>query len=444
MMKKYEKYKESGIEWIGKIPNSWHVSNIKFIAKVFGRIGYRGYTVDDLVEKGEGAISLSPSNIQNQLFDLTKRTYISWDKYEESPEIKVFEGDVILVKTASVGKVAYVDSLNGEKATINPQLVVFKEVLIDSKYFYYYLISKDFQHQIDRDNYGGVVGTLTQSSINSYKILIPPLSEQTAIARYLDHQTALIDQLIQQKEKLVALLKEKRQATINEAVTKGLNPNAKMKDSGIEWLGEVPEEWEVVKLKYLVSLNSNEEISIENSFKVALENIESGTGKFIESGSGNQFEGIGNSFKKGDVLFNKLRPYLSKVYLSQQDGYSVGELLVLTPNDAITSEFLFYRLLSSAFIEIVNSSTYGAKMPRASWNFIGNLLIPVPSIDEQLKIVSFIQNFDAKANNLITQTFTQISKLKEYRQSIISEAVTGKVDVREWAAGKKGNSSIKN
>lgn len=432
MIKKYEKYKESNDIWLGKIPEHWDVSSLKHFVEIINGYAFKSEDYSDDI----GVPIIRIGDISS-LLDVSKAQKASPKNLDELERFIIKREDLLLAMTgATIGKTCMYET--DDISYVNQRVgIVRGKALLSQSFLKYYIDTPLFREFILLACSGSAQENISSSQVGSLRFSLPPLSEQTAIARYLDHQTAIIDQLIQQKEKLVELLKEKRQATINEAVTKGLNPNAKMKDSGIEWLGEVPEEWEVVKLKYLVSLNSNEEISIENSFKVALENIESGTGKFIESGSGNQFEGIGNSFKKGDVLFNKLRPYLSKVYLSQQDGYSVGELLVLTPNDAITSEFLFYRLLSSAFIEIVNSSTYGAKMPRASWNFIGNLLIPVPSIDEQLKIVSFIQNFDAKANNLITQTFTQISKLKEYRQSIISEAVTGKVDVREWAAGKK-------
>ena len=117
--------KDSGVEWIGKIPKYWEINKLKNISSIYGRIGFRGYTVNDLVSEGEGAITLSPSNIEEQKLKLDKLTYISWEKYEESPEIKVYNEDIVFVKTASVGKVAYIEGLL-EKATINPQFVVFK------------------------------------------------------------------------------------------------------------------------------------------------------------------------------------------------------------------------------------------------------------------------------------------------------------------------------
>lgn len=133
-MRKYDSYKDSGIEWIGEIPSHWETKRIRHIADIFGRIGYRGYTVEDIVFDESGAISLSPSNIENQKLTLESVTRITQEKYEESPEIMVFENDVVLVKTASVGKAAIVRPLN-DLATINPQLVVFKNYRIDQTFF---------------------------------------------------------------------------------------------------------------------------------------------------------------------------------------------------------------------------------------------------------------------------------------------------------------------
>ena len=137
--KRYSKYKDSGVEWIGEIPEGWEVKKLKFVSDIFGRIGFRGYTVDDIVAQGEGAITLSPSNIIDDKFTLKKKTYLSWMKYEESPEIHVFENDILLCKTASIGKSCIVPK-HSEKMTINPQLVVLKPFKISSKFLSFALI----------------------------------------------------------------------------------------------------------------------------------------------------------------------------------------------------------------------------------------------------------------------------------------------------------------
>src|SRR5690554_7672710 len=171
------------------------------------------------------------------------------------------------------------------------------------------------------------------------------------------------------------------------------SPNAPMKDSGIEWLGEIPEHWEIKKLKYSVRLNHHREFdNIGNSdIKLALENIEGKTGSILEL-SNNSFEGIGTIFKDGDVLFGKLRPYLAKVVAPDFEGSCVNEILVLTPDTTVwNAKFLKYRMLAADFISIVDNSTYGAKMPRASWSFIRALKISRPHISAQIEIVNSIE-----------------------------------------------------
>ncbi|MBK8700570.1 MAG: restriction endonuclease subunit S [Saprospiraceae bacterium] len=403
MISKHKNYNDSGIEWIKEYPTNWDLIKFKRLAKIKNGKDQKEVSID------EGGYPILGTG----------------GEFGRSSQFIHDKPSVLLGRKGTINRPQFI-----EEPFWTVDTLFYTEIYNDVNPKFLFYLSQQIPFDLLQES--SAVPSMTQEKLNSVYVVKPSKEEQTKIAQYLDHQTAIIAQLIQQKQKLIDLLKEKRQAVINEAVTKGLNPNAKMKDSGIEWLGEVPEKWKIKKLKFLVSLNSNEEVLIETSFKVALENIESGTGQFIESNSENQFEGTGNFFKAGDVLFNKLRPYLAKVFLATQNGYSVGELLVLTPKSEITSEFLFYRLLSQAFIEMVNGSTYGSKMPRAHWNFIGNLKIPFPAAKEQIEIVKFINIFQSNVNTLIAQSTIQIEKLKEYRQSLISEAVTGKIDVRDW------------
>jgi restriction endonuclease S subunit len=197
------------------------------------------------------------------------------------------------------------------------------------------------------------------------------------------------------------------------------------KDSGVEWLGKIPDHWEVKKLKYAVKNKTIK--SMENSFKIALENIESQTTKYIET-KDIVFSEAGINFNKDDVLFGKLRPYLAKVYLAEKNGLCVSEFLVLEAKK-INNIFLKFLLVSDSFIRHVNSSTYGTKMPRASWDFIGNSLIPIPLKNEQLQIVEYIETQTTKIDKAIELQQNYISKLKEYKATLIDSVVTGKVKI---------------
>ena len=211
-------YKDSGIEWIGDVPEEWEVCRIKNVASLFGRIGFRGYTSDDLNKDGEGAITLSPSNMLPMGMDYTNVTYLSWMKYHESPEIMIQNGDILMVKTgSSYGKVSYVDNLPKE-ATINPQIlrIVAK---INSKYLGYYLQTPLFIYQVEGGVVGGTIPTISQEKINNFFVVIPPLAEQQAIADYLDKKCGEIDELITIKQQKIESLKEYKKSVIYEYVT---------------------------------------------------------------------------------------------------------------------------------------------------------------------------------------------------------------------------------
>ena len=214
------KMKDSGFEWIGEIPGHWTKSKVKYVSSIFGRIGYRGYTVEDIVSEGEGVITISPSNIKNDIFTIEgENTFLSYEKYEESPEIQIFTNDIILVKTGStIGKTSIIPS-DVPKMTINPQLVVLKELKIDNKYFYYQTVCEYFKKSFLVEQTGSTTPTISQEKINGFPILIPSRQEQLQIVEHLDSKTKEIDDLVQLEQKKIDLLKEYRQSLISEVVT---------------------------------------------------------------------------------------------------------------------------------------------------------------------------------------------------------------------------------
>lgn len=196
------------------------------------------------------------------------------------------------------------------------------------------------------------------------------------------------------------------------------------KDSGVEWLGDIPFKWEVLPLKYVAGLLT--EKTDRREFPVALENIEGWSGRFIPSDT--EFEGEGVGFAAGDILFGKLRPYLAKVWVADQLGEAVGDFHVLHPNPGVDPRFLQYLMLNRDFISIVDGSTFGAKMPRANWDFMGMMRIPFPSISEQRAIAAFLDRETGKIDALVAEQEKLIGLLKEKRQAVISHAVTKGLD----------------
>lgn len=419
-LKKYPEYYDSEVEWLRNAPSHWEVVKSK---RIFVEASIKGFPNEVLL-----AATQTKGVIPKSLYG---NTTVTATKNFETLKL-VEKGDFVISLRSFQGGIEYAHY----RGIISPAYTILKpQEEVVHKYYRYLLKSKRYISGLTLLVTGIREGqNIDTSKFKDSYLPIPPKQEQTTIANFLDYKTEKINRFITKKKQLIELLKEQKAAIINQAVTKGINPNVPMKDSGIEWLGEIPEHWEVRKLKYSVRLNMHTEFddieSIEN--KIALENIEGKTGRILPL-SKNSFDGIGTIFKKGDVLFGKLRPYLAKVVTPNFEGSCVNELLVLTPNqNDWNSEYLKYRMLAGDFISIVDNSTYGAKMPRASWNFIGTLKISKPNKTEQSSIVRFIE----KETKLISKTITTIEKeitlVEEYKTALIAEAVTGKIDVRDF------------
>lgn len=210
---------DSGIDWLGQIPAHWELKKLKAIADIKGRIGFRGYTNSDLVERGEGAITLSPSNIINGKMSYHKCSYLSWHKYYESPEIMVENGHILFVKTgSSYGKTTFVTDLPME-ATINPQFSLIKPKGVDSYFLNFAISSQYFKLQVERGVIGSTIPTISQSAIGSMLALMPPHDEQLEISRHLNSLFIDLDSLIANCERMISLLQERKQIIINEVVT---------------------------------------------------------------------------------------------------------------------------------------------------------------------------------------------------------------------------------
>ncbi|MDA0525168.1 restriction endonuclease subunit S [Methanococcoides alaskense] len=419
-MKPYPAYKDSGIEWLGEVPEHWVVNKLGYHTQMivpmrdkptFSNIGTPWIRIEDFEGKD---ISKSKSNqlVSNEVI--------------ESMNLKVYPiGTVLCSCSCTMGSTAIVK----EPLLSNQTFIgIVPDSKLNSNYLYHLMNASS--ERLQSLGSGAIQQYLSKENFQNLRLAFPPLTEQQSIGTFLDQKTSQIGALIEKKQKQIELLKEERTAIINQAVTKGLNPDVPMKDSGIEWLGEVPEHWEIKKLKYLAN-QTREKQEAYGSLKIALENIESWTGKLVNLDSDNAFESEGIVFNEDDVLFGKLRPYLAKVYKAQEAGICVSEILVLRHSNLITSDFLYYRCLSEDFITEVNSSTYGSKMPRANWDFIANLLIPFPTCSEQNLITDLINSTIINSTRMIAKIQSQISFLQEYRTSLISEAVTGKIDVRK-------------
>lgn len=201
-----------------------------------------------------------------------------------------------------------------------------------------------------------------------------------------------------------------------------------LKESGVEWLGDIPKHWQVKKLKYLVQIRDiKQHYSLEHNY-IGLENIESWTGKYINSQEEQHIDGLANLCFAGDILFGKLRPYLAKCMISYKENLCSTEILVLKSLQLL-GKLLQYYMLSENFINDINSATYGTKMPRVSWDYLSNVKLPLPPLTEQQQIADYLDQQTAKMDQLINKAKAMVALLKEHKQSLINHVVTGKIKV---------------
>lgn len=417
----YPEYRDSGVEWLGEVPSYWSFKKAKYI---FQKKQRPLRDIDGVVTAfRDGQVTLRTN----------RRTDGFTNSLKEIGYQGVRRNDLVIHAMDGFAGAIGVSDSDGKCSPVCSVCTPRKSHSLNI-HFYGYLVRQlavtDFILCLAK----GIRERSTEFRFSEFSELIlaiPLKEEQDKIASFLDHETAKIDNLIEKQQQLIELLKEKRQAVISHAVTKGLNPDVPMKDSGVEWLEEIPNNWITMKLKFITTLKS-EKIILPHTRYVGLENISSGDGNFIVTTDITP-ESTSLFFEKDDILFGKLRPYLAKAWLATFSGVCSSEFLVLKV-EKLHPKYLNYFILSEIFIKQVDSSTYGTKMPRANWEDIGQLPIPLCSYEESKKIAMYLDKLTANLDILKEQQLQQIELLKERRTALISAAVTGKIDLRNWTA----------
>ena len=420
MIKKYKEYKLSKFKWFEHVPVNWHEGKISY----FFEIG-RGRVISELELNPDAPYPVYSSQTKND----GCLGFI--DTYD-------FD-DNILTWTTDGANAGTVFLRSGKFNCTNVCGTLKPKENVDLKYYLYYLQTMTpFYKRPDTNG-----AKIMNNEMARIYCLIPPIQEQTKIAQYLDNQISTIDQLIQQKERLIELMKEKRKAFINETVTKGLNLNAKMKDSGNEWLGNICVNWSSIKLKWISEIyaggtpSTNDEKFWTN-----------GTIPWLNSGTVNQkMITEASAFITEDAVKNSSTRWVPKNSLLMAlagQGKTKGTVAVLgfdatcnqsmaaiVPNsNKINSEFLFFWLHSN--YERIRGLAGSEQRDGLNLEIVGNIICPIPPLEEQKNIAKYLVDYELKYEYLNKEILNQIEKMKEYRQSIISEAVTGKIDVRDW------------
>lgn len=414
------KMKDCGIDWIGQVPNDWEITRLRFTAEIV-RGGSPRPIESFISDDGEGFnwVKIGDADKDNKYITHTSCKII---RSGLSKTRMVHANDLILTNSMSFGE-PYIMGIDG---CIHDGWVAFSKYKGIVKEFLYWCLLSDlcriqFEKQVD----GGVVQNLNIDKIGNTIVFLPPIDEQKKIADFLDEKCGEIDSIRSDVQREIEILNDYKKSVITEAVTKGLNPKAILKDSGIEWIGKIPEGWNVKKLKYVTKIRTEKALfSPDKDLYIGLENIVSWSNKLIET----ETEYIAAQYdvcKKGDVLFSKLRPYLAKAVISPKDAFCTGELLNFKFFEG-EKKFLWYYLLLEQFVEIVNASTYGAKMPRANADFIINQPIILPPLSEQKAIADYLDEKCSEIDATIADKQKQLETLDEYKKSLIFEYVTGK------------------
>ncbi|MEX0828261.1 MAG: restriction endonuclease subunit S [Haliea sp.] len=444
----YPDYKDTGVEWLGQIPPHWNAMPFKWL--IDRNDG--GAWGDDPTGEGDTVVLRSTDQTvdgQWRIVDPATRALSAREKLHTS----LAEGDLVVTKSSGsalhIGKTTLVTR---EVASLGCCFGNFMQRLRMRPAFlprlaWYLMNSEIARIQLDLlSNSTTGLANINGTLIGEMQVAVPPHVEQPAIVCFLDHETAKIDALIQEQQRLIELLKEKRQAVISHAVTKGLDPSVPMKDSGVEWLGEVPEHWDVMPAKFLYEfLTSGSRGWAEyysdggdiffrianltrSSIRPKLDSIQ----RVLPP---NDAEGARARIKQGDILIS-ITADLGSVCVADEsiaNGYVSQHVALARTNCQVSSpDWLAFFILGNAAKEQLLGAGYGGTKIQLSLEDVRELIVALPPKDEQRQIASSLVNRTACTELLIDECVDAVVLLQERRSALISAAVTGKIDVRNW------------
>ena len=426
-MKRYPEYKESGVEGIGEIPVHWEISKIKHVATF----------VSQKSTPETDAIKISPENVESE----TGKVLDFYSPYD-SVGVKFQAGDVLFNKLrVYLSKVVFAEYSG---YSLGEMIVVRPSLQDTGKYIYYLMLSPRFIEYCDSISYGVKMPRTSVDDILNARIPLASYQEQTQIVNFLDRKTKQIDELIRIKARRVELLQEQRTALIHETVTKGLDPNVEMKPSGVEYIGDIPKHWTITRLKYVSNIPVTYGLNIEpdkyttNGIRfIRITDIDE-SGRLRENGVYLSESDVSQKqiLNRYDLLLCRSGATVGKSYLHLEKGQyaSAGYLVRFNFGDYCTSKFIYYVTQSHFYRNWLEPQIIIATIQNVNGEKYSKFQIPFPLPQERTQIVNFLDHKTAKIDELRFNEQRSIELLKEYRQTLISEVVTGKIDVRAVSA----------
>ncbi|HIC9324300.1 TPA: restriction endonuclease subunit S [Campylobacter jejuni] len=422
-------FKESGIEWLGEIPEHWEVVKINKIVTFVNGYAFENFDFNPIFEIP--VIRIGDMQKEKILYDNCLKT----KEKEKLKQFLISNNDILIALSgATTGKIAFCDTDN--KAYINQRVAIVRSKL---KLVKYYFLTRGFSLLIELACNGSAQPNISTKEIGEFKIPLPPLKEQEQIANFLDEKCKKIANFIEKKEKLITLLKEQKQALINETITKGLDKNINFKDSGIEWLGEIPQHWRIVKLKYVaftnIGLVYTPDDIIENSDEgypvLRANNIQNGKIDYqdliyIKS------KQIGKKqiISSGDLLMcvrNGSENLLGKTAKIQDGYFSFGAFTAIIKSQF--NDYFYWIFQTNMLRKSIASFSASNGIGQISQDDIKNFIISFPPLKEQEQIAQFLDSEISKIDKIIEKTKKQIKLIKEYKTTLINQAVCGRIDL---------------
>ncbi|ECL1868353.1 restriction endonuclease subunit S [Campylobacter jejuni] len=422
-------FKESGIEWLGEIPEHWEVVKINKIVTFVNGYAFENFDFNPIFEIP--VIRIGDMQKEKILYD----NYLKTKEKEKLKQFLISNNDILIALSgATTGKIAFCDTDN--KAYINQRVAIVRSKL---KLVKYYFLTRGFSLLIELACNGSAQPNISTKEIGEFKIPLPPLKEQEQIANFLDEKCKKIANFIEKKEKLITLLKEQKQALINETITKGLDKNINFKDSGIEWLGEIPQHWRIVKLKYVaftnIGLVYTPDDIIENPDEgypvLRANNIQNGKIDYqdliyIKS------KQIGKKqiISSGDLLMcvrNGSENLLGKTAKIQDGYFSFGAFTAIIKSQF--NDYFYWIFQTNMLRKSIASFSASNGIGQISQDDIKNFIISFPPLKEQEQIAQFLDSEISKIDKIIEKTKKQIKLIKEYKTTLINQAVCGRIDL---------------
>lgn len=420
--------KDTSLPWEETVDTEWSKARIKYNYYLKGRIGWQGLKAEEFID--EGPFLVTGTDFKKGKVDWNSCYHISNERYEEAPEIHVQCGDLLVTKDGTIGKTAYIDQ-KPEKVSLNSHLLLMRPTndMYSNRFLFWVINSPVFEKYYNYSQTGTIMASLSQEKISNFAYYMPSKEKQEDIADFLDDRCSKIDEIIAEATESIDEYKQLKQAVIVEAVTKGLDKSVPMKDSGVEWIGMIPQGWNIKKFKYVATVSAN--LVAPDDYmdfqQIAPDCIEKDSGRLIkertvaEAGveSWNQF------FHKGQLIYSKIRPILNKVVIAPYDGLCSADMYPLDVKENIY--FVQKAMLSRYFVEQVGLITQDrVKMPKINKEELADILMAVPPKKEQIDIVEYLDTRMTNIDKVIDEKQALIEDLQAYKKSLIYEVVTGK------------------